>query len=456
MQAQRNARRSDGTGSLLVIGGKYYGQWRPSPGARQIKRVIGPVRKPGTKDGLTKTMAERRLQELILDRSITPVPERMTIEECGTKHIAHLKTKGRKRSTLQNYESELRMHFVPFFRDLAISRITRDQVEDFIEHCVDSLSPKTTRNLINHLHAIFGFSIRKGWATTNPCEHVDRPQDADEDAQIRFLDQAALDAVIKAAGDQGRHTTQTMQRGERVRQLRDVDHLEWTAIAGAIGVSPATAIHYYNARHEAAVDGALADLERALYLTAAMTGLRQGELLALRWMDVDWQAFKIRVRQSYVRGEYGAPKSKRSSRAVPMADVVARELELLFQRSVYQGDRDLVFAHPFTGNPLDRSKVTKRFKRVLKRAGVRELRFHDLRHTFGTRMAAANVPMRTLQEWMGHRDIKTTQIYADYAPAANEVELVNAAFGQLGTNLGTSLSDTACASGPPNAVNTGE
>jgi integrase len=56
------------------------------------------------------------------------------------------------------------------------------------------------------------------------------------------------------------------------------------------------------------------------------------------------------------------------------------------------------------------------------------VRFHDLRHTFGTRMAATRVPMRTLQEWMGHRDIKTTQIYADYAPSAHERELADRAF----------------------------
>jgi integrase len=56
-------------------------------------------------------------------------------------------------------------------------------------------------------------------------------------------------------------------------------------------------------------------------------------------------------------------------------------------------------------------------------------RFHDLRHTFGTRMAAAGVPMRTLQEWMGHRDIETTQRYADYAPSQHEAALVAAAFG---------------------------
>ncbi len=55
-------------------------------------------------------------------------------------------------------------------------------------------------------------------------------------------------------------------------------------------------------------------------------------------------------------------------------------------------------------------------------------RIHDLRHTFGTRCAAAGVSMRTLQEWMGHRDIATTQRYADYAPSAREAELIAAAF----------------------------
>ena len=62
------------------------------------------------------------------------------------------------------------------------------------------------------------------------------------------------------------------------------------------------------------------EIDRALYLVAAMTGLRLGELLALRWRDVDWIAGVIRVRRNYVRGRYGTPKSRRSSRAVPMAD----------------------------------------------------------------------------------------------------------------------------------------
>jgi integrase len=146
-------------------------------------------------------------------------------------------------------------------------------------------------------------------------------------------------------------------------------------------------------------DDDLGRVERVMYLAAAMTGMREGELLALRWSDVDWTARRVRVRRNFVRGEYGTPKSKRSSRSVPLADVLGGELDRLFQASSYRADGDLVFAHPHTGKPIDRSKLLKRYKASLRRAGVRDVRFHDLRHTFGTRMAAAGVPMRTLQEW---------------------------------------------------------
>ena len=107
--------------------------------------------------------------------------------------------------------------------------------------------------------------------------------------------------------------------------------------------------------------------------------------------------------------------------------------------TLHQRDADLVFCHPHSGRPLDRSRLLKRFKAALRRAEVREVRFHDLRHTFGTRMAAAGVPMRTLQEWMGHRDFKTTLIYADYMPAAREADLVDRAFADRGADLGPNL-----------------
>jgi integrase len=166
-----------------------------------------------------------------------------------------------------------------------------------------------------------------------------------------------------------------------------------------------------------------------MYRTAAMTGLRRGELLALRWRDVDWAARRIRVRQNYVLGEFGTPKSRRSTRSVPMADAVGGELERLFQQSRWQADDHLVFAHPATGEPLYTPGVLRRMRKALNAAELDEShRFHDLRHTFGTRMAVAGVPLRTLQEWMGHKDVTTTQRYADYAPSNREADMVATAF----------------------------
>ena len=156
-------------------------------------------------------------------------------------------------------------------------------------------------------------------------------------------------------------------------------------------------------------------MERPLYLVAAMTGLRQGELLGLRWLDVDWVASRVRVADSFTRGAFDSPKSHQG-RSVPMADRLAGELERHFQRSAYVGENDLVFCHPQTGHVLDASKLRKRFARALERARVRQITFHELRHTFGTQMAAAGAPLRAIQEWMGHADAKTTEIYAHYAP----------------------------------------
>ncbi len=113
---------------------------------------------------------------------------------------------------------------------------------------------------------------------------------------------------------------------------------------------------------------------------------------------------------------------------MPLAERVADALAELRERSFYRHDSELVFAHPEAGRPLDRSKLIRRFKQATERAEVRDVTFHELRHTFGTRMAAAGVPLRTIQHWMGHADAKTTQVYAHYQPSSREAELVDAAF----------------------------
>ena len=123
-----------------------------------------------------------------------------------------------------------------------------------------------------------------------------------------------------------------------------------------------------------------------------------------------------------------AIKTRLTIASVPMAHDLAVELQRHFERSAWQGDDDLVFCHPHTGKPYDRSKLLKRFKKARDQAGLPEVPFKSLRHTFGTRMAAAGTAMRTLQEFMGHRDFATTLIYADYQPGTQEAELVERAF----------------------------
>jgi integrase len=176
----------------------------------------------------------------------------------------------------------------------------------------------------------------------------------------------------------------------------------------------------------ALVRAAGSEIDAAIFLTAAFTGLRRGELLALRWRDVDLAGSTIRVRATYAAGYITTPKSGKV-RAVPMAPDVAGALARLSQREQFTGADDFVFAGQ-AGLPRDGDALSKRYDDALHRAGLRRLRFHDLRHTFGTRMIA-KADIRRVQEWMGHADIQTTMKYLHYAPRSEDAELVAQAFG---------------------------
>jgi integrase len=131
------------------------------------------------------------------------------------------------------------------------------------------------------------------------------------------------------------------------------------------------------------------------------------------------------VRASYYAGHLTTPKSGKV-RAVPLAPDVATALAQLGRRVDWIGDDDLVFAG-VGGDHLDGSALRRRYKAALKRAGLRPLRFHDLRHTFGTRMIA-KADIRRVQEWMGHADIQTTMRYLHFAPRDEDAALVAEAF----------------------------
>jgi integrase len=377
MQPERNTRRSYSTGSLYVHRDgngveTWYGRWRI--GSRRVNRKVGLKRAPGTREGLTKAQAEAELRRLMNTHTEVAARTGMTLVDAAERYVDHIEIRGAKRATVMDYRSYVRVHFEPFFGDRPLDAIHRREVEEFLRLKLrQGKAPKSVRNWMGLLYATFSHARRKRWCEVNPCEEVDMPARVTNE-DIHFLDSDELQALLRA------------------------------------------------------VKGKMAALDSALYITAAMTGMRQGELVALRWRDVDWVARRIRVRQNHVRGQFGTPKSKRSSRSVPLADALAGELHRYFQGSNWQGDDDLVFASPATGQPLGRSRLITRFKEARDRAGLREVRFHDLRHTFGTMMAAQGVPLRTLQEWMGHRDLSTTQIYADYAPSEREAEYVDRAF----------------------------
>ena len=303
------AKRRYGTGSIFEKRNAWYGQWRVRN--RTITRKLGPIRTPGGRDGLTRKMAEARLRKLMAEVTLAPVYERMTVEDAGGRLIQHLVTRGRKASTTIGYQSYLRVHVAPFFGEKQIADVTKEDIEEFVAVCLDhDQSVKSTRNYLGFLHSIFDFALHKGWVVANPCKAVEKPEAADGDQDIRFLDQTELDALLTAtAGPRSRRRAGTAERSRRVRHLRDGEKLPWKRIAAELGIAESTAIYLHGLDlEETAAADPVSEVERVLYLTAAMTGMRQGELLALRWMDVDWTAHRVRVRRNFVRGTFGTPE----------------------------------------------------------------------------------------------------------------------------------------------------
>lgn len=401
-----NGRRAPGTGSISVrrdAAGRetFYGKWT-APGGRQVKRKIGLKRVPGSRDGLTRRQAEIALRELMAATDALPVTSvRVDMQTAATTYLAEMQTRGRKPSSIRSTRAAFDTWLVPHFDGRTLDSIQPADVEDLLRKMrIAGLAAKSIRNYGATLSAVFNFAMhaRRRWVTTNPVAAVDLPT-APAYVDIRFLSVDEVHALAAAA-----HT------------------------------------------------GVYRELDAAMYRTAAMTGVRLGECISLRWRDVDFGAGRVRIRRTYDRksGLFTTPKSRRSERSVPLADDLAGVLERLGKSQHGAGfDPDgladaLVFADPYSGGPVNDNHVRTRYRLALKAANLDpSRRFHDLRHTFGTTMAAAGVPMRTLQEWMGHRDIATTQRYADYAPSAHEREWIEQAFrSDRGTSRGTSVRES--------------
>lgn len=175
-----------------------------------------------------------------------------------------------------------------------------------------------------------------------------------------------------------------------------------------------------------AVEG---DRFAALYRLALLTGMRRGELVGLRWDDLNVDEGVLTVRRSVQRVagtvQVVEPKTSRSHRTIALPDSAVSTLREQRVHQIEQGLRvgrpwspaDFVFGKP-DGEPLEPSSVTVRFQALLAAAGLPRMRFHDLRHATASLLIADHVPARVVMEMLGHSSITTTMnIYAHVMPA---------------------------------------
>ena len=182
------------------------------------------------------------------------------------------------------------------------------------------------------------------------------------------------------------------------------------------------------------LDAASGDRLQALYVLAIATGLRQGELLALKWEDVDLERGVLRVRRTLTRTggkvSLGEPKTKKSRRSVNLTSAAVKALHAHLSRQLEEMERmgslyrpgGLVFANEIGGIINPSNLRNRSFARLLKRAGLPpNTRFHDLRHTCATLLLSRNVNSKIVSEMLGHSSIAITlDTYSHVLPTMQE------------------------------------
>jgi integrase len=271
-------------------------------------------------------------------------------------------------STLRDYRSVIERALIPRFGAVALTEISADLIETYRDELL-SAGRIGNRTIVRHLtvlHGVFRRAKRVWRLKENPAsaELVRRPR-VNYSGEFDLLRPPEITALCQAAESEA---------------------------------------------------------DAALFMTAAYTGLRQGELLALRWRDLDLPLRRLHVRRNYTHGVEKAPKSKRV-RSVPLADEVSGALGRLSRREKFTAHNDLVFCDD-EGTYLDHHRLRRRFYAALQRAGVRRVRFHDLRHCFAC-LAVQALPLSDVQGYLGHAHIATTMRYVHHAPGARDAALLS-------------------------------
>ena len=330
----------------------------------------------------TRDEAELYLSRQLERRARGQEPERrvrVTFKEAAESWYAKRgQEKGWSPSTRRDYRSVLDVHLLPAFQDVTLDKITPARIEAWRAEAMTPykdeegvervrLPRRTAQKTLAVAHGIFEHARKTYGLTRNPAAEVEQIKHT-YDGSIDFYSPDEVWALVRAAES---------------------------------------------------------DQDGAVFLTAAFAGLRRGELVALRVRDVDFENRVLRVTGSYALGVLKAPKSGKV-RSVPMAGEVEKALARLLVERGDPGPDELVFPGD-AGGYLDASALRRRYGKAQAKAGLRALRFHDLRHTFGS-LAINRVSLIDVQAWMGHADIKTTMRYLHHKSHAADADLLDGAF----------------------------
>ena len=299
------------------------------------------------------------LERALLEKLTTPPPKPEEVQKDApfADFAGYWKDTQRanwKPTVLRSYEMILTVHLVPAFRGRNLRSITAEDVQRYKSDRLskDGLAPKTVNNHLGVLGSLFEDAVKWKYAAHNPTRQV-KPCRVDRvDEDFAFWRAAESDLFLAS-----------------IQEVRP----RWLPF----------------------------------FLTALRTGLRLGELAALRWTDVDFVARKVHVRRSYSHGHETIPKSGKG-RSLPMSPQL---FTALAGHKLANAGAERVFLSD-EGEVLDSNRVKHSFWAGIKASGVPRIRIHDLRHSFASQLVIAGESLFKVQTLMGHSDPKMTQRYA--------------------------------------------
>jgi integrase len=271
----------------------------------------------------------------------------------------------------ERYEELTRLHIIPVLGHHRLQKLTPQHVQGFYTRKLrEGLSSTTVNGLHAMLHKALDDAVRYNLIARNVCDAVSPPRRVHYEIQPLSMEQA--------------QQFLTIAKGHSLE---------------------------------------------ALFVLAITTGMRRGEILALKWQDINFSQNTLQVRRIFTRrpgNRYieAEPKTEKSRRSILLAPIVVtllkqhrtRQREAKLQAGSQWQDQGLVFCTSF-GTPLNPSKVVDRFKTLLRRGGLPPVRFHDLRHSAATILLSLGVHPKVVQELLGHNQISMTMdIYSHVLP----------------------------------------